>query len=246
MIRFSAPALAVASLLVSTSPSLAIEVLNLSGIQTISGKSAGDILLDDAPFSGGTFDVVFRGATNGQSSRPIGTNAGDIVLAIESPDDQAGDFGLEFIFSKPVTAIVGRQSTDAIPNPQSDPGDRWTLTTAAEGSGWTFTGNPAQVDSSLTGLDATFTYLIAEPGFSGFDPWNFTSNNPTSSFTATFEDTIDSNLQNGNVLNISINDPTPVPLESDALPVVVGASLFGLGLWTRKKIAQRKAESFKL
>jgi hypothetical protein len=39
---------------------------------------------------------------------------------------------------------------------------------------------------------------------------------------------------------VSLQDVTPVPFESDALPVVGSTVIFGLGLWAKQKFAQKK------
>ena len=40
--------------------------------------------------------------------------------------------------------------------------------------------------------------------------------------------------------NISVDDGTPVPWETDTLPLVGSTVLFGLGLWAKNKFAQKK------
>jgi hypothetical protein len=40
--------------------------------------------------------------------------------------------------------------------------------------------------------------------------------------------------------NISVDDGTPVPWETDTLPLVGSTVLFGFGLWAKNKFAQKK------
>jgi hypothetical protein len=42
--------------------------------------------------------------------------------------------------------------------------------------------------------------------------------------------------------DISVDDGTPVPWETDTLPLVGSTVLFGLGLWAKQKLAQKKSK----
>jgi hypothetical protein len=74
---------------------------------------------------------------------------------------------------------------------------------------------------------------ITPTGVATFGQYLF-SNNGGAGFTAT-----------PNTLNSFQINATPVPFESDALPIVGSTLILGLGLWGKNKLAQRKINNLK-
>jgi hypothetical protein len=104
---------------------------------------------------------------------------------------------------------------------------------------FTFTQNTKYwlyVDISTgSGGSGSFDWLASSPnvtptGVASFGAYRFSLNNGTSF------------VQNNTFNSFQVN-ATAVPWETDALPVIGSTVLFGLGLWGKRKLAQKKIDS---
>jgi hypothetical protein len=66
----------------------------------------------------------------------------------------------------------------------------------------------------------------------------FNGENGNGNWTLTYQDTVGADPLSINAFSLSVSDPTPVPWETDALPVIGSSVLFGFGLWARNKFAK--------
>ena len=116
--------------------------------------------------------------------------------------------------------------------------------------GYTFTSGTA-----LTFQQNTKYWLYVDissgSGGSGSINWR-ASNNPSvtptgvASFGAyRFSNNGGTNFGNSSILNSFQVNATAVPWETDALPDIGSTVLFGLGLWGKNKLAQRKSDNLK-
>ena len=89
---------------------------------------------------------------------------------------------------------------------------------------------------NFTGTKADFstvTQSFTTDALSGFQTFTFDSG---------FTNLTEVQLWNDGIVQFDNVNVTPVPWETDALPVVGSTVLFGLGIWGKHKLAQRKTD----
>jgi subtilisin-like proprotein convertase family protein len=107
----------------------------------------------------------------------------------------------------------------------------------------TFSGQTPGATAIFTFDDDALTPIGGDSLISGtYNPVGslaaFNGENGNGNWTLTYQDTVGADPLSINAFSLSVSDPTPVPWETDALPVIGSTVLFGFGLWARNKFAK--------
>ena len=101
------------------------------------------------------------------------------------------------------------------------------------------------IGSSGTGLNDTVNFTGTKADFSTVAQ-SFTtdalSGFQTFTFNSGFTNLTEVQFSDNSIVQFDNVNVTPVPWETDALPVVGSTVLFGLGIWGKHKLAQRKTD----
>jgi len=195
--------------------------------------------------------------SNDGSGNPLSSSSGTNVKAVSFTLPT----GTDYILNNVVLRLASYEATDVFKvqirndtgglNPGSTALANFTLP-GSQGSGnFNYAFNP---ETAFTFQQGTKYWLHVDisSGSGGSGDINWRASSPSvapvgvASFGAyRFSNNGGTSFGNSSTLNSFQVNATAVPWETDALPVIGSTILFGLGLWGKNKLAQRKIDNLK-